>query len=556
MPALFLFLLMALDGEQVYKQHCAQCHDTASPGRVPTREAMSHLTPRRIVNSLESGIMFMPGRRMTPAERRTVAQHLTGKAFTIEPSVQARSPCVSSPFPPAQLTASGLPGLKLKWAFGFEGDVMAFAQPTVYGNRLYVGSAGGTVHSLDAKTGCTHWRFEADAAVRAGIVVEGGKAYFGDLHSNVYAVDTTTGKQLWKRRLDSHPSARITGTPAFHNGRLYVPVSSFEEGMASMPSYECCTFRGSLVALDAATGKPIWQRFMIDRPARPTGRNKRGAQQHGPAGVAIWSTPTIDAARGLVYVTTGDNYTDPGTPLSDAVLAIRLRDGTIAWSQQVTANDRWNAACLGDKVNCPVDNGPDADFGAPAILAGNLLIAAQKSGMVYALDPGAKGEIVWKTEAGKGGPLGGIQWGHAVGDNKVFAPISGVELADMVHTGGGLTALNLKDGKVAWKAPPAVCAENRTPCSPAQMAGALSIPGAVISGARDGIYRAYSADNGRILWQFDTWCDFETVNKVTARGGSIDGPHPVTANGMLFMNSGYSLWNGRGGNVLLAFGPP
>ncbi|MDZ4797432.1 MAG: PQQ-binding-like beta-propeller repeat protein [Bryobacteraceae bacterium] len=546
-----------LDGAKVYADHCASCH--ASPaGRIPSRETMARLTPRRIVNSLESGIMFMPGRRMTPEERRSVAEFLTGKSYGIQQAQSTAGRCAAaSPAPAGRLTAANLPSLKLRWAFGFEGEVMAFAQPTVSGNRLYVGSASGSVYALDAATGCTHWQFEAEAAVRTAIVVQGDRLWFGDLHSNVYSVDSGSGEMRWKKKLDAHPSARITAAPALHEGRLYVPVSSFEEGMASMPSYSCCTFRGSLVALDATSGRQIWQRFTIDKPAAVRGKNKQGAAQRGPSGVAIWSTPTVDPKRGLVYVTTGDNYSDPGTPLSDAILAIRLNNGSIAWAKQVLANDRWNAACLGDKVNCPEDNGPDADFGSSALLTRTpsgreLLIAAQKSGIVWALDPDKRGEIVWSTPAGKGGPLGGIQWGHALDATQVYAPISDVQLPDMANTGGGLVALNLETGKVAWKAPPAACG-TRAPCSPAQMAAAAVIPGAVISGARDGIYRAYAAGDGSILWSFDTWRDFETVNNVAARGGSIDGPGPTIAGNMMYVNSGYSLWNGRGGNVLLAF---
>ncbi len=546
-----------LDGAKVYAEHCASCHANAA-GRVPSREAMARLTPRRIVNSLESGIMFMPGRRMTPEQRRSVAEFLTGKVYAIEPSRPAAGLCTSaSPAPSGSLTAANLPRMKLKWAFGFDGEVMAFAQPTVVGNRLYVGSASGTVYALDAVTGCLHWQIEADAAVRTAIVVDGGRLWFGDLHSNVYSVEASTGELRWKRRLDRHPSARITAAPALHGGRLYVPVSSFEEGMASMPEYACCTFRGSVVALDAASGKQLWQRYTVDRAPTVQGKNRQGVASLGPSGAAIWSTPTVDAKRRLLYVTTGDNYSDPGTPLSDAVIALRLDTGAIAWAKQVLPNDRWNAACLGDKVNCPDDSGPDADFGSSAILARTpsgreLLIAAQKSGIVWALDPEKRGNVVWKTQVGKGGPLGGVQWGHAVDAKRVYAPISDVELSDMPNTGGGLVALRLEDGSVEWKAPPGSCA-GRSPCSPAQMAAALALPGAVISGARDGVYRAYAADTGKVIWSFDTWRDFETVNKVAARGGSIDGPAPVVAGNMLYANSGYSLWNGRGGNVLLAF---
>lgn len=182
------------DGAKVYDEHCASCHASAA-GRVPSRETMARLSPRRIVNSLESGIMFMPGRRMTPQERRSVAEFLTGKTYVVERTRSRAGSCTtSSPAPTGRLAASDLPRLRLKWAFGFDGEVMAFAQPTVDKNRLYVGSASGTVYALDASTGCTHWEFEADAAVRTAIVVQGSRIWFGDLHSNVYSVDAVSGE--------------------------------------------------------------------------------------------------------------------------------------------------------------------------------------------------------------------------------------------------------------------------------------------------------------------------------------------------------------------------
>ncbi|MBC8166442.1 MAG: PQQ-binding-like beta-propeller repeat protein [Bryobacteraceae bacterium] len=586
LPALSALSLFAVvpDGSAVYRDHCASCH-AAPAGRMPSKDAMRDLSTRRIVNSLESGTMFMPGRRLTPEERRSVAEYLTGKSFRIETSSKAGYCVDSRPIEPKSavwagwsvdvgnaryqpnggLTSADLPNLKLKWAFGFPEEVMAFAQPSVFGGRVFVGSAGGIVYSLDAATGCIIWEHSTEAAVRTAIVIAPRSAghytvWFGDLHSNVYAVDAATGKLLWKKKLDVHPSARITAAPALHDGTLYVPVSSFEEGMASHPAYACCTFRGSVAALNALTGERIWQTFTVGRPMLVKGRNSQGARRFGPSGAAIWSTPTVDAKRGLLYVTTGDNYAEPSTPLSDAVIALRLKSGTVVWSKQVTLNDRWNAACLGDKVNCPPDAGPDHDFGAPAILtrtaAGkDILIAAQKSGVVYALDPDRRGEIVWKTAAGKGGPLGGIQWGHAVDYRNVYAPLSDVSLSQMTSTGGGLVALRIEDGQQVWKAPPAVCGE-RTPCSPAQMAAATAIPGAVLSGARDGVMRAYSSENGSVLWSYDTFRQFQTTNDVDARGGAIDGPGPIVAGGMVLFNSGYALWNGRGGNVLLAFSLP
>jgi polyvinyl alcohol dehydrogenase (cytochrome) len=535
------------------------------------------MSVRRIVHSLDTGTMMMPGRRVTPEGRRAIAEYLTGKVLRDEAprplaglcgsDVQSRGtaswtgwspdPANSRHQPKPGLAVGDLGRLKLRWAFGFEDDVVAFAQPALHNGRVYTGSAGGGVYALDAATGCTHWRFDADTGVRTAPVIANGLLYVGDLQSNLYALKIGTGELAWRRRIDPHPVARLTAAPALHGGTLYVAVSSFEEGMGSDGTYECCTFRGSVAAVDAKTGRELWRTYMIDRPAKPTRKNKLGTQLRGPSGVAIWSTPTVDVKRGVVYVTTGDNYTDPATELSDAVIALRLRDGAIAWANQLTPNDVWNAACMGDKINCPDPEGPDADFGSSAVLARTpagreLLIAAQKSGVVYALDPNRKGRVLWQTRAGKGGLLGGIQWGHAVDERQVYAPISDMVIPEAATTGGGIVALRIDDGKEAWRAEPVKCGDKK-PCSPAQMAAATAIPGVVFSGARDGVMRAYSSEKGKVLWSFDTVRDFETVNNVAARGGAIDGPGPVIADGMLLFTSGYAYWNGMPGNVLLAF---
>lgn len=535
------------------------------------------MSVRRVVRTLDTGTMMMPGRRVTPDGRRAIAEFLTGKLLRDEPPAPVSGLCGSTAAgkgsgawtgwspdvsnqryqPRPGFAAEDLGRLQLRWAFGFDGDVVAFGHPAIAGGRVYTGSAGGAVYALDAKTGCIHWRFEADTGVRTAPVISGGLLYVGDLQSNLYALKLATGELAWRRRIDSHPVARITAAPAIYQGRLYVAVSSFEEGMGSDGTYECCTFRGSVVALDAMSGRVLWQRYTVDGAAAPIHKNKSGTQLRGPSGAAIWATPTVDAARGLIYVTTGDNYTAPATPLSDAVIAIRMRDGAVVWSNQLTPNDVWNAACMGDRINCPEVEGPDADFGSPAILARapggrELLIAAQKSGIVYGLDPARGGRVVWQTRAGKGGLLGGIQWGHAVDGRNVYAPISDMIIPQASTTGGGLVALRLADGKEVWRAAPSGCGD-RELCSPAQMAAATVIPGVVFSGARDGVMRAYSTESGKVLWSYDTAREFETVNKVLARGGAIDGAGAVVADGLLVFTSGYAYWNGRPGNVLLAF---
>jgi hypothetical protein len=204
--------------------------------------------------------------------------------------------------------------------------------------------------------------------------------------------------------------------PIGRNG--YVPISGGDDSAAIDPKYECCKGRGAIVALDAATGATIWKTYTIPE-ARPLGRNSIGTQLWGPSGVAVWSSPTIDAKRRMLYAGTGDNHSAPATDGSDAVLAVSLDSGEIVWFRQLLVGDMGNAACLAvDKANCPEPHGPDFDLGASANLitlpnGRRLLTIGQKSGMVWALDPDDRGRIVWQARVGRGGPLGGVQWGSA-----------------------------------------------------------------------------------------------------------------------------------------------
>lgn len=593
---IFLFLLAAplraQDGAAVYTKHCGSCHDASATARAPARDALRQLSPERIVASLESGTMSGIGNALSPAERIAVARSLSGRDFgapdlSVPQSAMCKDPGdFTNPFAGAMwngfggtvanrryqnpalaaLSAADVPNLKLKWAFGFPGDIAAAAQPAVAGGRLFVGSRGLKVYALNAASACIHWAFTTDSGVRTAITIGSTSgnyaAYFGDLQANVYSVDAITGKQLWKVRVDDHPNARITGSPLLHEGRLYVPVSSFEEGAAAAPAYECCTFRGSLVALDPANGRVIWKAYTIADAPKPTKKNSSGVQQYGPSGAAVWSTPTVDIRRRTIYVATGDSYSGPAAPTSDAILAFALADGKLLWSRQLTEGDAWNISCVGqNKANCPEESGPDFDFGSSPILVEmqnreRLLIIGQKSGIVHALDPDKNGEIRWQQRVGKGGMLGGVQWGPAADGQNVYAAVSDVALLGGgrldPRVGGGLHALRLADGVRVWSAPVPECGDRR-PCSPAQSAAVTVIQGIVFSGSLDGHLRAYSTSNGQVVWDFDTAKEFATGNGVKARGGSIDGAGPVVAGGMVFVNSGYGNWGGMPGNVLLGF---
>jgi polyvinyl alcohol dehydrogenase (cytochrome) len=454
---------------------------------------------------------------------------------------------------------------------------MARSQPTIVGGRLFIGSMTGAVYSLDANSGCTYWGFKSPAQIRSGVTLGSANGtpavYFGDSGATVYALNAETGELIWKVRPVDHFTTMITATPQVFNGVVYQTFSSFEEAIAPDPTYQCCTFRGSVVALDAATGKKLWQTFTIPDAPAPTRKAAEGPQQFGPSGAGIWSTPTIDEKLGVLYVATGDNYSDPPSKTSDAVLAMDLKTGALLWSRQLTENDAYNNGCVTAQLtNCPTAKGPDHDFGQPPILvqlAGNnrALVIAQKSGMVHALDPDKKGAILWQKRASSGGYLGGSQWGSATDGQRIYVATSdlgigatpdstspqGVRLTVDPKIGGGLHAFDLKTGATVWDANPLPCPAGQATCSPAQSAAVTAIPGVVFSGSVDGHLRAYSTTTGAVLWDVDTAREFETVNGKPARGGSLDVAGPAVVNGMLFINSGYGQWGGMPGNVLLVF---
>ena len=464
----------------------------------------------------------------------------------------------------------------MKWAFGFPATLDANAHPAVADGRVFIGSPSGTVYSLDAASGCIRWYFNADRGVRSAVSIghvetaSGTRymAFFGDGAAFAYALDANTGKLVWKTKVETFPAGHITGSPVFHNNHLYVPVASGEEGAGASPDYECCRFRGSMVALAADTGKQIWKTYTIDEPAHKTKKNKIGTQLWGPSGAPIWSSPSIDVQRNALYATTGDNYSDPTSRMSDAFVAFDLDSGKILWSRQMTASDAYTSACrIPDRTNCPESNGPDFDFSSGPILVTlangkRALVAGQKSGLVHAVDPDNQGELLWSTRVGQGGTNGGVQWGSATDGTNVYVALADLGRVVVPYSlstdvdpkrGGGMFALRLADGKRVWYTPPVPCAPGRKRCSPAQSAAVTAIPGVAFSGSVDGHLRGYSTKDGSILWDVDTIQPYQTVNGVQGRGGSLDGPGPVIAGGMLFVDSGYSAGGGVPGNVLLAF---
>jgi polyvinyl alcohol dehydrogenase (cytochrome) len=593
--------LLAQDGAAIYKQRCASCHD-APAARVPSITTIKGMSAESIYMTLTRGVMKTQADGLSTPELFSLIGYLapTSAGHTsdvpIIPTCKAQPAFATGATRPewngwspsitntrfqdaahAGLTADNLAKLTFKWAFNLGEVSEARSQPAVAGQRVFIGSGTGIFYALDSVSGCTAWGYRAASPIRGGAAI--GEAagtpavFFGDTGANIYALNAQTGQLIWKVRPVDHFATMATATPRYYKGVLYLAFSSFEESVGADPKYKCCSFRGSVVALSSSNGNKLWQTFTIPDPAAPTGTSPAGTQQFGPSGAAVWGTPTIDEKTTALYIATGDNYSDPPTTTSDAVLSLDRKTGKLLWSTQLTSNDAFNSACsIPVPGNCPAVHGSDYDFGQPPILVSlpgdkRALVIAQKSGKAYGLDPDAKGKTLWQTQVGKGGVLGGSEWGSASDGTRLFVAISDLGVSGLPdpsspkgyrmvldpRKGGGLYALDVVTGKIVWSAPPATCDPARTGCSPAQSAAVTAIPGMVFSGSVDGHMRVYSSETGRVLWDTDTARDFPTVNGKIAKGGSIDVGGPAVVDGMVFFNSGYGQWGGLPGNVLLAF---
>jgi polyvinyl alcohol dehydrogenase (cytochrome) len=488
----------------------------------------------------------------------------------------------------ADLSVAQVSRLRLKWAFGLPAAASVYGQPTLVDGRVFVSSDAGFVYALDAETGCVHWSFQAQTGVRSAITVGkikaggGGEqeryaAFFGDIHGNIYAVDTTNGELLWKHAIDAHPLSRITGGTRLYDGRLYVPVASLEEPESSSPNHPCCTFRGMVAALDANTGRQIWKTYTI--PDQPTPRKTPDGRSFiGPSGAGVWSPMTIDPKRHAIYFVTGNTFSDPDVGRSDAIMALDLDTGKILWIQQDEAKDVWHTGCpqgqgppgfppktfragsasapssrrppMPPSYYCPDPEGPDWDFSAGAILLDlpngrSLLVAGQKSGLVWAHDPDKKGALVWRSDISRGQ----IVFGGAADDEKAYFAMRGG-----IGTTAGLAAVQLSDGLEKWFTP--IPPQESMSSHAGITAGVTVIPGVVFTAGLDGMLRAFGTMDGRPLWQYDTTQEVETVNGVKARGGSIGSAGTTIAGGMVYVTSGYTGFQGGSpGNLLLAFAP-
>jgi len=437
------------------------------------------------------------------------------------------------------VNAGNVGKLKPKWTFTTDGDISATA--TVVNGVAYVPDWGGKLWAIDTKTGKAIWSKNVNdytgtpesvsrtsPAYWHGMLVIGTGNLMSTALTGAYEVgiDARTGKMLWRTQPDSNDAAIMTGSPTIDNGVVYTGVSSKTEHTTVTP-----TFRGSVQALDARTGKILW-----NTPMMPKGFN----------GGAVWgSQPVVDHKTGMMYVTTGNSYSvpagycsDPGqtncTPLPsddylDSIVALNLKTGKVQWAHHTLTADTWTLANPGSS--------PDFDFGADPNLytttingkKTDVLGAGQKSGMYYALDP-ATGKVIWATQAGPGGVLGGIEWGTSTDGKRIYAAITNGSHKSYTYTrydgttgtttGGLWSALDPATGKILWQTADPQGAEYITD------GFVSSANGVVYAGSSGGNFYGFDARTGEIKWTFPSggavWSGAAIVDGTVYWGSGYD----------------------------------
>lgn len=601
-------------GEKLFDKHCASCHDNPAM-HAPSREALSGFSKETVMVALEFGKMQPMAAHLSKTERGLIAIYLAGSAPADEwiaehgcaaPAGNDSTEYVSNwglgnhnrrfvPAARAGIDRDNVDRLELAWSLAFPKVTDMRSQPAIIGDTLYFGDKTGKLYAIDRHTGCIRAHTEVLSGIRSAITVatlDSGKQLlvFADSMASIYALDPDTLKTVWQRAARIYETSVITGSISYHKDRLFVPVSSYEVAVSGSPSHICCKSHGGVIALDATNGKQLWE-WHGTADATLQGKNAAGADLYGPSGVSVWSTPTIDAERNRIYFGTGENLSLPATDTSDAIIALDMDSGELIWKFQALADDVWNAACLNGGPNCPPNAGGDFDFGASVILAKlsdgrELLLAGQKSGDVYALNPA--GELVWQQQvsnAGIGPNLhqsttnGGVHWGMALAGERLLVAAADPERVRPEYIPKpGLHALNPADGEILWFQPvtrgceiaeehkPKIGLENMRAGKKIELedqyrcsyyyglsAAVVATPELVFSAGLDGKIRAFDITTGEILWQAITARSFEADNGVNGHGGAIDVSGQVLADGWLYVQSGYSMFGQLPGNVLLAY---
>lgn len=586
-------------GEAIFVKHCSFCHEGQVERAPSGRRAFISMPQSYIYRALTTGKMKEMAQGLSDAEKRSVTSFLSMRPFDPKAEVAPKPPLrckrttawfddrkhpsasgwgISSSSntrfidaKTAGITPQTVGKLKLKWAFALPNSVVARSQPAVAGGAVFIAGQGGDVYALDTGSGCAYWSANVGSPIRTSIAIDDWSSpadrpriYFGDGFGSVFALDAKTGKQIWKKE---NSQTMMTGGPTLHAGRIYVPLIGTPH-LTSLETTACCTGRGSVVALDSATGKLLWQSFATKTPPAETGLSPKGLPLLGPAGAGIWNSPTIDPVLNRLYVGTGESSSSPAEN-GAAVLAMNLDTGQIIWSFQNYPTEAYNLFCREGVANAPgcppgwrqrkaldVSASPMLIHGADGK---DMLVAMQKTGDVFGLDR-ESGKILWRRRITRGDFNQSNLFGMAAEGETVFAGVMDIH-GDPVNDKGywgidelGVYAMNARTGKPGWFAP------LKDHCRPGlscrgYSAAFTATPGMVFVLGIDGWARALSTRDGSLLWDFDTRRDFPAGNGEIAHGGDIEGPGVVVADGMLFMNSGYGSGNAahHGGNAFLAF---
>lgn len=604
-------LPLAYMGEKLFDSHCASCHDNPDM-HAPTRQALTGFSREGLMIAMEFGKMQPMAAHLSKQQRGLIAIYLTHGANAADGWVDLHR-CTkaasdgTTPYATdwglgphnrrfvksalAGLDRDNVGSLELAWSLAFPRVTDMRSQPAVIGDTLYFGDKTGRLYAIDRLRGCIRAHTRVFSGIRSAITVatlnsRRALLVFADSVASIFAVDPQSLETIWQSSARLFDTSVISGSISYHDDRLFVPVSSYEVAVAGSPAHACCTSHGGVIALDARDGTELWQWHATD-DATLQGRNPAGNAMSGPSGASVWSTPTIDSKRGRIYVGTAENLSRPATDTSDAIVALDMASGQVAWRFQATRDDVWNAACLNDGPNCPDNPGEDFDFGASVIIAElaggrELLLAGQKSGEVFALEPepaGYDGEVVWRKRLSQGTTNGGIHWGMGLAGRRLIVPVADPERERAGYVPRpGLYALDARNGSVLWEHPvtrgcdfdpannPLIGLESMRSGKQPELAetyrcsfyyglsAATTVtPELAFSAGLDGVVRAYDIASGEALWQAETAVPLTADNGIAGHGGAIDVGGQVVAGGWLYVQSGYAMFGQLPGNLLLAY---